>query len=81
MQILSARIQSARRLREFGEVKAVVALLLRPSENDEPLLVRVLASSPAEAAGAAPLRQRLIASAKLSYYSGRMQPRHSRHAA
>ncbi|MEZ5733196.1 MAG: hypothetical protein R3D97_12860 [Paracoccaceae bacterium] len=64
MRVLSARVRHARLNRQTGRVEAIVVLLLRPDEAaDHQVVVRT--SAPVQAAGAAPLRQRLAASAKL----------------
>ena len=61
MQCQSARIRSARLNRLSERIEATVAL--RFSDRDGEVLVPV--SAPYDTAGAIPLRQRLIASAKL----------------
>ncbi|AMY71352.1 hypothetical protein [Frigidibacter mobilis] len=65
MRILSARVLRARRLRDLGRVEAMVMLLVKPGDRAAPYEARVLTSAPARAPGAAPLRERLLASAKL----------------
>jgi hypothetical protein len=72
MRILSARITRARRDRSFGEVEAMVTLIVLPSEEAGIERVDVAVSSPARAPGAAPLRDRLLAQAKLGYATGRI---------
>ncbi len=81
MRILSARIGPARLLRDMGEVEAVVTLVVKHDDGTLPLVVRVAASSPARAPGAAPLRERLLAQAKLAYATGRIPPEQVRRAA
>lgn len=65
MRILSARVLRARHLRELGRVEAMVMLLVKPEGQGQPYEARILTSAPARAPGAAPLRDRLLASAKL----------------
>lgn len=65
MRILSARVLRAHRLRELGRVEAVVMLLVKAEGRPQPYETRILTSAPAQAPGAAPLRDRLVASAKL----------------
>lgn len=65
MRILSARVLRARRLRDFGRVEAVVMLLVKAEGQPVPYETRVLTSAPDRAPGAASLRDRLVASAKL----------------
>lgn len=81
MRILSARITAVHRLRAYGEVEALVKLLVKRDADPRPYLAEVLASVPARAPGAAPLRDRLLASAKLSLAAGRATPLGARHAA
>lgn len=81
MRILSARIVRARRLRAFGEVEALVALLILREGETRPYLAEITASVPARAPGGAPLRERLLASAKLAHAAGRSGSRSARHAA
>ena len=72
MRILSARITRVRRHRSHGEVEALVTLVVLPSDSAGIERVDVAVSSPATAVGAAPLRDRLLAQAKLSYATGRI---------
>lgn len=72
MRILSARITRVRRHRAHGEVEALVTLVILPSDAAGVERVDVAVSSPAAAPGAAPLRDRLLAQAKLSYATGRI---------
>lgn len=72
MRILSARVIRARRLRDYGRVEAVVLLLVKAEGQPVPYEARILTSAPARAPGAAPLRDRLLASAKLLHA---MEPR------
>ncbi len=65
MRILSARVLRARHLKDLGRVEAMVMLLVKPEGQAAPYEARVLTSAPARAPGAAPLRDRLLASAKL----------------
>ena len=80
MRILSARITRARRDRAFGEVEALVTLIVLPNETAGIERVDVTVSSPARAPGAAALRERLLAQAKLGYATGRIG-RRARYAA
>ncbi len=65
MRILSARIHRARRDRPSDRVSAVVTLTgLRGSA---PVRALIPVSVPARSAGAAPLRERLLGAAKLSF--------------
>ena len=72
MRILSARITRVRRHRAHGEVEAMVTLVILPTDAAQVDRVEVAVSSPARAPGAAPLRERLLAQAKLSYATGRI---------
>lgn len=80
MRILSARISHVRHLRRYNEVEAAVTLVILPSESAGIERITVTVSSPARAPGAAPLRERLLAQAKLGYATGRVG-RRARHAA
>ncbi|MCB2116605.1 MAG: hypothetical protein KDE00_09980 [Rhodobacteraceae bacterium] len=70
MRILSARIQRARRIRLDGRVEALVALTV--DADGGVIHPRVLVAAPSTAPGAPPLRERLLAAAKLAFA---MQPR------
>ena len=66
MRILSARISRARRLgRDSGLVEAVVTLLAIGQDDAVPRQAHLRVCAPVRAPGAAPLRARLLASAKL----------------
>lgn len=66
MRILSARISRARRLgRHTDLVEAVVTLLAIDHDGAQPRQLHLRISAAARAPGAAPLRTRLLASAKL----------------
>ena len=64
MRILSARITGVRVNRAAARVEAVVVLLVEQG-GDAARELRVPTSAPIAAPGAAPLKERLIASAKL----------------
>lgn len=81
MRILSARVLRARRLRDLGHVEAMVMLLVKPEGQAQPYEARILTSAPARAPGAAPLRDRLLASAKLLHAIHAQDLPRSRHAA
>lgn len=61
MRILSATVEKARYARDFGQVEATVALLIKDSARPVPYVRRIFTTEPARGAG--PLRQRLIDSA------------------
>lgn len=66
MRILSARISRARRLGgDASLVEAVVTLLAIGGDDAQPRQIHLRIAAPARAPGAAPLRARLLASAKL----------------
>ncbi|MFZ5710483.1 MAG: hypothetical protein ACOY4T_12510 [Pseudomonadota bacterium] len=67
MRILSARVTRARRNSGTSRAEAVVALLVADPDGSVPVAVRLAVSAPLRAPGAAPLRDRLIAAAKLTY--------------
>jgi hypothetical protein len=67
MRILSARVLRARRDRTTSRVEAVVALTALALDALSPETVHVAISAPAAAPDAPPLRQRLIAAAKLTH--------------
>lgn len=67
MRILSARVLRARRDRTTSRVEAVVALTALALDALSPETIQVAISAPAAAPDAPPLRQRLIAAAKLAY--------------
>ncbi len=85
MRILSARITRALLDRATRRVEAVVTLTAATSAQDATETVRITVSAPARAEGAAPLRDRLIAAAKLTYATTprplRSSARNQRHAA
>lgn len=81
MQIMSARISRARLLRRYGEVEATVTLLIKADSQPFPYVAKIVTSSPARAPGAAPLRERLLASAKLKHAVERARPSQSSWAA
>ncbi len=64
MRILSARATAIRVNRALARVEAVIVLRIE-SAGAEPCELRVPTSAPIVAPGAAPLKERLIASAKL----------------
>ncbi|MCE6961144.1 hypothetical protein LAZ40_19120 [Cereibacter sphaeroides] len=61
MRILSATIEKARYARDFGQVEATVALLVKDAARPVPYVRRIFTTEPARAAR--PLRRRLIESA------------------
>lgn len=67
MRILSARISRARRLGgvDANRVEAVVTLLAIGEDGAQPRQIRLHIIAAARAPGAAPLRARLLAAAKL----------------
>ena len=67
MRILSARVLRARRDRATSRVEAVVALTAVSLDTLSPKTVHIAVSAPATAEEAPPLRQRLIAAAKLTH--------------
>ncbi|MGB3178188.1 MAG: hypothetical protein WBC68_14990 [Albidovulum sp.] len=67
MRILSARVSHANHDRAANRVDAIVTLLVRDSGHGGDHEVRVQVSAPAHAPGAAPLRDRLAAAAKLIF--------------
>jgi hypothetical protein len=67
MRILSARILRARRDRATARVEAVVALTALSLDALTPETIHIAISAPATAPDAPPLRQRLIAAAKLTH--------------
>ena len=75
MRILSARIARVQHLRNEGEIAASVFVLARLDGHPLPILARVEVRSPAHAPGAAPLRDRLLAAAKLAFIAGRAEAR------
>ena len=81
MRILSARVIRARRNRDTARAEAVVALLIREVDGLPDTFVRIGVSAPLLAPGAAPLRDRLIAAAKLTYAATPRQMRAQRFAA
>ncbi len=82
MRILSARLLHARRNRLTGRVEAVVSLCARFDADLPDDMVRVAVSAPAATEpGAAPLRERLVAAAKLTYATSPRDIRAQRRAA
>jgi hypothetical protein len=85
LRILSARITRALLNRATARVEAVIALTAATGADDATETVRISVSAPARADGAAPLRDRLIAAAKLTYATtprpARNTARYQRHAA
>ncbi|MCV2867419.1 hypothetical protein OEW28_02095 [Defluviimonas sp. WL0002] len=67
MRILSARVIHARRSSTAGRVDALVRLLSEPVSGAAVAWVDIAVSAPARAPGAAPLRDRLLAAAKLVF--------------
>lgn len=67
MRILSARVSHARHDRATGKVDAIVTLLIREPSRRDDYQVAVRTSALAHAPGAATLRDRLAASAKLIF--------------
>jgi hypothetical protein len=67
MRVLSARVIRARRNSTTQRAEAVVGLLMREDDALSDVFVRITVSAPLHAPGAAPLRDRLIAAAKLTY--------------
>jgi len=65
MRVLSAQIEHARYARDFGQVEAVVGLLVKDQIRPVPYIVRIFTVEPAR--GPEPLRQRLHDSAKALY--------------
>ena len=78
MRILSARVAHARHDRVADRVTAIVALTVL--RNGTALNTAIQVSAPARAPGAAALRARLLAAAKLSFACDPAQS-HWRHAA
>ncbi len=82
MRVLSARVLRARRNRALAQVEAVIALLIEDSVGAAPYLVRVAIAAPIAGTGAAALRQRLYAGAKLRFFTAPDRDRiRSSHAA
>ncbi len=67
MRILSARVLRARRDRAIARVEAIVTLTALALDALSPETVHIAVSAPATAEDAPPLRQRLIAAAKLTH--------------
>ena len=63
MQILSARVEHARYARDFGQVEAIIAFLVKKAGRPVPFTRRLRTSVVARGTG--PLRQRLIGSAQV----------------
>lgn len=80
MRILSARVAQAQRDPVSDLVRAVVHILVERSPGAGPERVAIPVCAPAHAQGAAPLRLRLIAAAKLAYAAG-SRPGSARRAA
>ena len=81
MRFLSAQIFNPRYRRDREEVEATVALIIGRSDEPGVKRVKINVSSPARAPGAAPLRERLLAQAKLCYITGRVGREGTRSAA
>ncbi|MFN0113106.1 MAG: hypothetical protein ACKVPY_00340 [Paracoccaceae bacterium] len=81
MRILSARVIRARRDAASRRAEAVVALLADEEDGAAPLLLRIAVSAPLRAPGAASLRDRLIAAAKLTCAATPRPHRAARYAA
>jgi hypothetical protein len=62
MRILSATVEHARYARDFGQVEAMIAFLIKDENRPVPYWVRIRTTELARASQ--PLRVRLIASAK-----------------
>jgi hypothetical protein len=62
MRILSAKVEHAQYARDFGQVEALVAFLVKEDGHPVPHMVRIRTAELAR--DALPLRQRLIASAR-----------------
>lgn len=62
MRILEAHLEHARYERDFGQIEALVAFLVKENGRPVPHTIRIRTSDFAH--GTTPLRQRLIASAK-----------------
>lgn len=62
MRVLSAQVEHARYARDFGQVEAVIAFLVKEAGRPVPFTRRLRTS--VDARGKHPLRQRLIASAQ-----------------
>ncbi len=65
MRILSATIEHAHYARDFGQVEATVALLVKDSSRPVPYIRRIFTVEPAR--DDEPLRQRLLESAAALY--------------
>lgn len=65
MRVLSARVAHARRDRRVDVVHALVALTVQC--RNETVYTMIPIAAPARACGAAPLRERLLGAAKLSF--------------
>ncbi|PTR18783.1 hypothetical protein LV780_13955 [Cereibacter azotoformans] len=77
MRILSATVERAHYARDFGQVEATVALLVKDSARPVPYVRRIFTTEPAR--GGAPLRERLIDSAK-TLFLARYEPQVERAA-
>ncbi len=64
MRILSAHVTHARRLRDFGQIEAIVSLLVKSDGRPVPHEVRVLTAVPISADPGNSLRNRLLDSAQ-----------------
>lgn len=64
MRILSAEIEHARYARDFGQVEAMIVLLIKELHRPVPYEVRIRTAEPGHGEN---LRQRLIDSAKTLY--------------
>lgn len=83
MRILSATVEHARYARDFGQVEAMIAFLVKDDHRPVPHWVRIRTTEIARAPQ--PLRQRLIASAKALLLARKSAPTrpefHLNHAA
>jgi len=61
MRILSASVEHARYARDFGQVEAMVAFLVKDSLRPVPYVIRQRTAVPAR--GTTPLRERVVTSA------------------
>ncbi len=78
MRILSADIEHARYARDFGQVEAIVAFLVKDEARPVPYILRRLTAVAAR--DAAPLRERIVASARALLEAPRALPTISRAA-
>ncbi len=78
MRILSSRIARARRERRGDQVEAIVSLTVL--SDGTPIQAYIRVAAPAHAKGAATLRARLLASAKLTFAADPQRHAHCRAA-